>query len=247
MVVDKEFVDRLLLSLQNNDLPFGQYRLAVNKDGEPILLGKGSYSYVYRMINEKETTRSYALKVIGLNNKKIEPAKFRETVRLQKMLAAQCEYIADVIDSKEIAALLDEEGHFQNVVQNGDEAEGFLELQFVLEREYEPVIQRDMCMNVYLNRNDLEDEKEVIRFAIQIGQALFTAHNNCVLHRDIKLENVLWDSESGAYRLTDFGFAKNIQDGNADTVIYTDRKSAPVSSSAKHPPMPRIIIQSRFR
>ncbi|MCR5324425.1 MAG: hypothetical protein K6E85_14295 [Lachnospiraceae bacterium] len=150
MVFDKKLVDSILISLQNNNLLFGQYRLAVSEDGEPWLLGKGSYSFVYKMINEEVAARSYALKVIGLNHKKANPEKFRETVMLQKKLAAQSEYIAGVVESKELVVLLDEEGHFINVAQTGDETEGMVELQLVLEREYEPVIKRDKYGKVYL-------------------------------------------------------------------------------------------------
>ncbi|MCR5324602.1 MAG: protein kinase [Lachnospiraceae bacterium] len=89
-------------------------------------------------------------------------------------------------------------------------------------------------LKVYLSRKELEEESEVIRFAIQVGQAINTAHNNCVLHRDIKLENILWDPVSKAYRLTDFGLAKNIEDGSADTVIYTEGYGAPEIEKRLH-------------
>ncbi|MCA9964982.1 MAG: protein kinase [Anaerolineales bacterium] len=47
------------------------------------------------------------------------------------------------------------------------------------------------------------------RIALQIGQALATAHSQGVIHRDIKPANVLLDETQNAY-LADFGIAKNL-------------------------------------
>ena len=37
-------------------------------------------------------------------------------------------------------------------------------------------------------------------------------HSKCVMHRDLKLENILMD-DNGNVSLTDFGMAKMIKDG----------------------------------
>ena len=71
------------------------------------------------------------------------------------------------------------------------------------------------------------DEKEVLRFAYQIGQAIQTAHENKVLHRDIKLENIFWDEKTSSYKLGDFGIAKFVENGNAQTIVYTEGYGAP--------------------
>ena len=71
------------------------------------------------------------------------------------------------------------------------------------------------------------DEKEVLKFAVQIGQAIKTVHENKVLHRDIKLENIFWDKETDSYKLGDFGIAKLVENGNAQTIVYTEGYGAP--------------------
>ena len=52
--------------------------------------------------------------------------------------------------------------------------------------------------------------ESVLKMLQQIGEALTLAHNNNVVHRDIKPDNILLD-ETGNYFLTDFGIAKDLK------------------------------------
>lgn len=63
----------------------------------------------------------------------------------------------------------------------------------------------------YLSNHDLTD------FSIQIAQALKSAHNNNIVHRDIKPQNILIDNY-GLLKVTDFGIAR--VSTNA-TITYT--------------------------
>lgn len=67
----------------------------------------------------------------------------------------------------------------------------------------------------------------MLTFAMQIGQAIYLAHAGNILHRDVKLENIFRDEETGQYKLGDFGLAKYVEDGRAETVAYTDGYGAP--------------------
>ena len=89
------------------------------------------------------------------------------------------------------------------------------------------IISKDKFGNVKLLKNDLETEDEVVNFAKQVGSALLITHNNNFLHRDVKLENIFWDEELQQYKLGDFGEAKYVENGNAETVIFTDGYGAP--------------------
>lgn len=55
-------------------------------------------------------------------------------------------------------------------------------------------------------------QKEIIDLAIQTTQALHYAHQNGIIHRDIKPPNIIYSPE-GSIRITDFGIAR-IEDPN---------------------------------
>ena len=51
-------------------------------------------------------------------------------------------------------------------------------------------------------------------FARRVALALQYLHRNLIAHRDIKLENILFDSATGAVKLCDFGFAQKLESRN---------------------------------
>ncbi|KAG2372759.1 hypothetical protein C9374_013211 [Naegleria lovaniensis] len=62
-------------------------------------------------------------------------------------------------------------------------------------------------LDVYLKKNLLLDKKTKLEILIQIGEAILHCHNHEILHRDVKLNNLLIDNNS-VVRLCDFGFSK---------------------------------------
>ena len=190
---------------------FSQYEVCKNEEGKPVLLGRGGFSTVYEVRRRETAAHHYALKVIGGDQKTVRPELFRETVRMQRLLGEQCPYIVRILDTTETT---DPENDNRPV-------------QGILMEKLTPVLDKNKLGKVSLNFPGFTEEKEVLDFAMQVGQAIYLAHANNILHRDVKLENIFRDEETGRYKLGDFGLAKYVEDGRAETVAYTDGYGAP--------------------
>lgn len=206
--LEKDVIENILIMLDQENQLFPQFKL-LQRNNQLQLLGKGGFSLVYEMINKERPENHFALKVIGFEQHVVTSDDFWTTTRLQTILCQESPYIVRILDAKE----------FQN--------EAGLHLQFILMEKLDIILARDRYKKVSLLRKELTNEEEIIRFAMQIGQALNIAHKNSVLHRDIKLENIFWDENEKVYKLGDFGLAKSVEGDNAETIVYTDGYGAP--------------------
>jgi eukaryotic-like serine/threonine-protein kinase len=96
-----------------------------------------------------------------------------------------------------------------------------------------------------INRVGALDAQESLAYAIEIARGLTVAHNRNMVHRDIKPQNVLIDSE-GRAKLTDFGISRQLeQDGMTATgrVLGTTDYVAPEQAMG-HPVDQRSDIYS---
>ena len=227
---DKAYVESVLNTLEEQDCLFPQFALA-KLNNELKLLGTGGFSSVYEMYNKERPGLSFALKVIGFQYHTVSSEEFRNTSRIQWILCQESKFIMRVLDTRELVLVLDDNGAIIEVKaatkELWKETEKTLHLQFVLMEKLDELIEKDRFGNVKLFREELGTEAEVLKFAFEIGQALAIAHTNKCLHRDIKIENVFWDSSEHVYKLGDFGIAKWTEDGNAETIVYTDGYGAP--------------------
>ncbi|HKO38340.1 MAG TPA: protein kinase [Solirubrobacterales bacterium] len=96
-----------------------------------------------------------------------------------------------------------------------------------------------------INRIGALDAQESLAYAIEIARGLTVAHNRNMVHRDIKPQNVLIDSE-GRAKLTDFGISRQLeQDGMTATgrVLGTTDYVAPEQAMG-HPVDQRSDVYS---
>jgi hypothetical protein len=96
-----------------------------------------------------------------------------------------------------------------------------------------------------INRIGALDAQEALAYAIEIARGLTVAHGRNMVHRDIKPQNVLIDSE-GRAKLTDFGISRQLeQDGMTATgrVLGTTDYVAPEQAMG-HPVDQRSDVYS---
>ena len=79
--------------------------------------------------------------------------------------------------------------------------------------------------------NNVFDEKFICKIFCQMLSAIEYLHNNYIVHRDIKLENAIFD-EYGDIKLTDFGFSKKLKKGE----YLKDHRGSEIYSS------PEVLI-----
>lgn len=227
--LDKLGVDKLLIQLEEKEFIDSRYKF-IKENNELKLLGMGGFSYVYEMYDAIAPEKHYAAKVVGLGLKSVDENLILETTQIQYFLSEQSENIMRVIALWTMKLQLDEDGNVNDIIgvnQEGyDSAEGVL-LEIILMEKLNGILAKDKYGNIELLRDELKTEKGVIRFAENIGRALFAVHNNGFLHRDIKLENIFWDQKSNQYKLGDFGIARYVGEGDAETVVFTDGYGAP--------------------
>ena len=227
---DNAYVESVLCALDEHDCLFPQFALT-KLNNELKLLGTGGFSSVYEMHNKERPELPFALKVIGFQRHTISSVEFWNTGRIQWILCQESKYITRVLDARELVLVFDDNDVITEVKdatkEVWEETEKTLHLQFVLMEKLEELIEKDRFAKVKLLRDDLNTGSEVLKFAFEIGQALATAHTNKCLHRDVKLENIFWDANEKIYKLGDFGIAKWAEDGNAETIVYTDGYGAP--------------------
>ncbi|KAF1086760.1 Serine/threonine-protein kinase PrkC [Sporotomaculum syntrophicum] len=78
-------------------------------------------------------------------------------------------------------------------------------------------VQGDNLKNV-IRKNGVLAPEQAVRFAMQVCEALEHAHENHIVHRDVKPHNILI-TEGGRAKLTDFGIAL---EATASTITRTD-------------------------
>ena len=226
--LDKNISQKILIDLDDKGFLFSNYKLV--KENESLcLLGSGGFSEIYEMQDVNNPDKKYAIKEKKKKKLTVTSEVFNKTTRVQRMLDELTGCVVRIIADKELCIFLDENGNLSSVTEPNDERwnlEGYI-LQFILMEKLSSIIDKDKFKKVYLLREELSKEEEMLKLMSDIGKVLLIAHNNNILHRDIKLENIFWDEDTKCYKLGDFEMCKETQFLEAETVTYTDGYGAP--------------------
>lgn len=227
----KEEIEEILIALDRQRLPFAKY--AFTGLGEGLhLLGEGGFALVYEACSREKQNRKFAIKVVGFGDKHVDSAFFREAVEVQKYLGNIRPDVVRVYDDTELyVRILEKDGHITAVQQTAKDGaeENVLKLQFIVMEKIEPVLTMNASGQPCLKPQRLAEfhEDEILKLAFDIGNALTRAHEEKVLHRDVKLENIFYSPGEKHYKLGDFGIAKQTDDGMASTMTFTRGYGAP--------------------
>lgn len=144
-------------------------------------LGNGAYGEVY-LANHELLNRSDAVKIIEVKN----PAEFKEHLEARILLKCKHDNVVDI--------------HDVDIVEINNKYHVSISMEY---------------MDLGSVLNCMEDAplsiKKSLLICINILFALENAHQNDVLHRDVKPENIMIDTKTGA-KLSDFGVAAIIDE-----------------------------------
>lgn len=164
------------------------------------LIGQGAYGVVYQA-SQSAVDRDVAIKMIAPDY--ANQAEFMQRFKIEAQLVAQLEH-------PHILPLYD---YWQ------DEQGAFLVMRYI----------RGGSLRQRLIKQGGLDLTLAAKLLHQLSGALSIAHENGVIHRDIKPDNILLDERENAY-LTDFGIAKTDKQADisrSDAIIGTLKYLAP--------------------
>ena len=173
---------------------------------EVELLGEGSYGRVYKAKKEEFGAVSYcAIKQIEIPKEKAEintlkkegmtssdiTSYFKDTVT---KWVDEINFMSTFKDNENVVSIEDYE-----ILPKNKEIGWIINIKMELLTNFED----------YIYKNNITD-KEVLKMAIDVCNALIDCEENNVVHRDIKPDNI-FVNKKGIYKVGDFGIAKKIE------------------------------------
>ena len=227
-----EDIEAILVQLNDQDLPFKEYEFSALGEGLS-LLGSGASANVYEAVTKDKKKTEAAIKVIGFGSRHVDSETFCNSVEAQSELGLDENNVVKLYDAIELRVWIEGEHDVVRAeeIDTYEEAEpegNCLHLQFILMEKLSPVFSINRFKHKLMpDKLEKYDEKEILKLANEIGTAINRAHQNSLIHRDIKLENIFYEPGGGHYKLGDFGIARTTDDGMASTVAFTKGYGAP--------------------
>lgn len=196
------------------------------------MIGTGGQGDVYEAKSNRKRGKNYAIKVTEMREEQNRSGHFRAIVGLQKIWGGSENYILKVVAHEEVYIWLDD----NNKLLKAEKAAKYEEqpfdtnvflIQFIVMEKLESLVTVCNGKKYILSKLAQYDEDEILKLAYAIGTALNKLHNEKVLHRDVKIENIFYSPEEHRYYLGDFGVAEITSNGFSHGGGYTRGYAAP--------------------
>ena len=197
-----------------------------------ILSDKGAFSTVFEVVDEKKTI--YAMKAVdtiihGSTNKEMIYNYTIEEIENMKLLGSKSKHIMSLYDSFYWCSK--PESYKENCIGRRDQGNLLCDGVFLI---FMPKLKP--CMEVF-KKNGF-DEDSIVAMGLDICKALSLCHQNHILHRDVKPENIYYSPEQNCFVLSDLGvsrkFILNDSGPGTVTVIGTPSTIAPEIRDGKN-------------
>ena len=185
-------------------------------------IGRGAYSKVKKCIN-LNTREEFAVKIINkklLRKKKKSYGKTKEgTLKINYMIE---DAMNEINIYKSFPEPNDNVIHLYQILNDNKKDKTYLIMELAQKGPLVTLNEKSGFFSINKNyRDDIYDEKLIKKWILDIAKGLKFLHENNVVHRDIKSDNILID-KNGHCKLADFGCSIKLKNNQPDLFSKTE-------------------------